>query len=188
LSQNPPVSKTVSGLWVRRGFKSLPLRFLSRIPKNHAGFGMRPSAGRSRFRVTSARRAVEPHLTGRCGNGPGSRRQGCARGFTPEPLRTGWSGLKSSAAKPVRRRSDGVGRTGGRRSGRTCRRAARRAPWSGSGHAYALGVSAGVCFGGREIGVGSRLAAVLVPSLKAIFSLLPAHLQGQPGQAGLGRR
>jgi hypothetical protein len=25
---NAAVSKTVSGLWVRRGFKSLPLRFL----------------------------------------------------------------------------------------------------------------------------------------------------------------
>jgi hypothetical protein len=36
---NAAVSKTVSGGFVRRGFKSLPLRFSSRIPRRTAGFG-----------------------------------------------------------------------------------------------------------------------------------------------------
>ena len=41
------VSKTVSGLWVRRGFKSLPLRLLSRIPRRQAGFGRSNDLSRS---------------------------------------------------------------------------------------------------------------------------------------------
>ncbi len=54
---NAAVSKTVSGGFVRRGFKSLPLRLTSRNPPFEAGFGVLPALRAFRAGAAPAREA-----------------------------------------------------------------------------------------------------------------------------------